>query len=422
MRRRPACLSIAVGLCLVIFGAGTLLFFKLLHGSEDDLKRQLRLAKSEGVPLELNEIEPDLPAKSESATGLLLGALGYTEDPTWQKAFDRLSAAKPSFPAQDRKLLDKLLALSAQPLQLLEAASQKPKLSFGRNWSLGRKLDVEPIWNLKRPIGLLCYKACQLFQNGKEVAAIQELQAAARLCSLLAQDPTWYGLAFSASGATSIERTLESFLPQIAQDRDLLITAQKVVDSFGPPLNVRNALRGEIPISWDRIRTAEALDEPAQSNSAGEFMRVSTIRNRAQARFLETCTVYYRALPKDPLDFRGFEQAVQAADELLDCDRIEYSLACTFFQVRAFSTIVEANEAGRRIMSQGISTLRARLGDGVALALRDPYTDAPLKVRVDKKVYFFYSVGKNKTDEGGIPIGRTITRRSDDIVFRFPKN
>lgn len=396
------------------------------HSASDDLKDQLAAAKREDVPVEPNDVyDEPVPASRDNAASDMRAAFAVLQDPTFKKAYglrhDQHTAGPPEF---DRAKIESILALGAPAITSLEAASKKPRLDYGRNWSLGPNLLFPELADSKRAVSLLVDKAILLNAQGKRKESLQTLQAAGRVSALIGQEPTIISNLVQVASEVIVQRGLESILPDDAKDPDLLDEAEKVVDSFGGPPNIRHAIRGELPSSIIAITMLEkdpkALGEMSGSSFPNQLFRVASVRNRMEARLIENWRGLYKELPSDPLNFDGARTAFKNMSARIDKHAGEVSYYLAGILGAEFSGSVDAManaEAGRRILRQAIQIYR----HSKAKPEIDPFGNRPLRVKQDKADFRIYSIGRDFSDDGGKPRDPKSHSQTTDTVFVFAK-
>ncbi len=397
-----------------------------------DLAEQIALVKKDGISLDAKDIcATNKPTPAQNAAEDLRKADVLLKDVKFRMAYARVHGYTwGSGATYNEEFLPDEIKVAKPILDCLEKASKKPRLDYNREWTLGYNLMFPELGGVRRCMMLLVDKSLYESKQGKNLQALKTLQIGGRIASLSGQEPSLVALNVQATFEKMVQRGLEAILPTFDQNPKLIAEAENVIRACGPPLNMRGTLTGDLAFRriWIDLVT-RSPDHAAQvagpQKKSYAWLRVRSVRIRAEARLIQMWREFYEDLPQDPSDVFG---AIQAADRLKkklkanNEDHI-YDLASEFVgflpdMINSIGTV----EAGRRILRQGLATLEAEVGGKPPITLQDPFTGVKLEKSLFPYQYTIYSVGPDRHGDGGVPSPREHLAVATDVVFAFPRH
>jgi len=419
-RRRKVQIGVGIGL-----GALAIVAIPVWLGLGDGgIKRQMDRAARLGLPMRPNDALPKPDPKENAGPELVALA---KELSAWRAVDDNR-------PFSSNRASDAHLE-ALQPLVLRAlSASRKPECAFGFDFENDTIPVAQDLLGQQAFPSLLLADARRLAKAGRDNEAFARLEASARIGALLGKsEPSHIASLMQSSLNQSTLGELERVLSLTGPHPSALDSADRVLDALGPLPNVKRAMVGEWAQTALRL-PAYSTQELAQAASgyfdetrpkttneiATEFAYQSRgVRNRAVAHFMRTFLDYYEDLPNDPEQFQLALKATQDHFQRLETAKgIDKELTKNLVPMhRSYHEMVGVELARRRTLRTLIEALRtnARTLPGLQGDSMDPYSSNDLVFVRKGNAFTVYSIGPNRTDDGGDPTD------SADIVARYPR-
>jgi len=387
------------------------------------LAEQKRRAVALGLPTEPNAVNPR-PTPERNAANLLVPVAGDLAK--WKsrdgKAFREVWRTVP------RSELARLQPLIGRAIH----ASQRPELAFGSDYRLGPYVLFRELSASGDVARLLVRDAIDQAAQGREDAAFDRLDAAARISALIGlSEPNLLTAVIQVATSQITFRGIQRVIADLNAAPSALARADGVLDLLGPGPDLRNALAGEFA-GWvlyseririgelerlDRVQSGEDKPNPEFEGADAQWL-VPSIRKRMIATYYRTFLDYYESLPEDRTELAYAYQVGLAFDKRVKADR----------RVDTILTRIMLPEVGPAQQAMATQLAMHRAMRCLIIALRtnaqslpdlgedsiDPFTRKPLKfVRKGKEIKV-YSVGRNLKDDGGDG------NKGLDAVARYP--
>jgi hypothetical protein len=432
--------GIAIVCPLTICGVGFGLFRKWFAGPAEDLPRQIAAAKKEGIPIEADDLRPKSAISPDQNAAKIYRSFFVStdrafKDPELVKAYNEL--VKGTATPDQIQIISKALERCREPLAEIAAASKRPVCDFGYRYEDGPNMRLPEMAQAKQAVKLLVTQARLLGSNGRVREGYEAVAAADRVGRHVGQTPNLIAALVEISIDRIVAKEFASLLQQSGNDAGLLTLAQRTLDGFGPPADLRHALSGEVVFARLVIRSIRTLgdfkalsgagsDQPAQWN-AGEGPTIPpTILKGVEAKVIERWRGIFKGLPKDAFDWEGFYNDLARADtEIANDHSITSEMSSITFPVLAPVALALGSQiADRRLSATSIKLLQIRRSTGhLPAALPtfgqisiDPFDGKPLRYRLNGTGFTLYSIGGDREDNGGVlPKGN----QKGDLVRSF---
>lgn len=387
-----------------------------------DLDAAVRDYRALGLPWEAKDLEPVPPIKpEENAAPLLLTAYLplSRETKAGRELTDRISAATRGNIAQAREAV----AASDDVLNRLETALKRPRLWLKRDWDEGEGLLMSQISYAVTSAKLLGLRVRTRLADADPSGALDDVARMFRLARLVAQEPTLYPLTASVAIEFYAFRSLEQVMdfggrkPRLLE-RALAITPAPDPDRYARAMRGEGFLRIATLRNLNRLGGADSFvafseggetrdpygeDQPLRRSGVPEEMKDRAL----MTRHLQLFTTMFRGWQPG----RGDAFAMRAfVAELGQVNRPGASYALARHYLFFMKWITVANGDARRVTARAMLQVlqyRSRenrwprdLAEAGVTAL-DPFSQKPLRYRVEGGQAMVYSVGVDAVDNGG---------------------
>lgn len=318
----------------------------------------------------------------------------------------------------DIKRLKNLLQPFKPFLDDFENALQRPSWNFKRNWKQGVALPYSDIRHLK-VWGRILMARSRVNWEEKPMHSIGSLKAMFRLANHLESEPAPICIEAGCSiRVTGFHAAMYmATAPGAAANRRLIL----------------NLLAEPIPkIDWQLLWRSEnatllhSLTFSADMEKMGQLgiKESDGFPVRSYRSIIDTSATMGRLMVDAEAGWQGQPNTLATMELVSDKDAREIeSVATKFWGNSAYSTEpsptyrVRSEEAYRRLSYLVVlMAIQGKAGKLPSEALlpewADPFGGKPLKLVPSGSVYNLYSIGLNRTDDGG-------SRESDDIVLRI---
>jgi len=304
---------------------------------------------------------------------------------------------------------------------------------------------------LRDAANLLCLHAVFAAQRGGSDEAARSLQAVLELAHSMRDEPTILDHLVRWAIELLAISTLEEVMALIEHDPRQLANLSDALAVADPGAGVRRALIGERAITYDQFNDPEAL---AAQIGMSDFLLFTPPRDLTFAE--ESWLHVYSGSGLSELDqlawldymremmqvverptWEWLDQAKKLEPRITDASEWRVGLHFETPVTRALSGFLE-DIARRRAALGALAVERYRLAHGVlpealddcvpafldAVPL-DPHTGDPIRYQVESDRFTVYTVGEDKTDDGGVdednpPAGSEHYGPGTDITFTVP--
>jgi hypothetical protein len=141
------------------------------------------------------------------------------------------------------------------------------------------------------------------------------------------------------------------------------------------------------------------------------------------SRIMRSYTDAVHLIPADPYDFAGVQRAYETLDKAAMKQGMSYTMQQIMMPVFSQTVVAASKEVSQRnALFQALELLKKGADPANGLPLKDRQamdTDGkPIRLKKDASGWFIYSVGGDRTDNGGTPLNGT---SKGDYVIRLPK-
>lgn len=413
MVKKRGCLGCGFLGSLTLCAVCGIVFWFVYGKPASGLQSQIEAARKEGVPVEIEDIQSAPPADPTlNAATVYRDLVAMFDDPKAKSAMQVALGEKSTIAEVERALV------TLKPvIDLVEEAARRPVLAPDRDWTDPFNVVMPELAASKSAAKLLIEKAKTQARNGNGVEAMKTLSRAYTFARHSSQTPMLIGYLVAVAEEALILRGMEAVLNSSGQDPKTVAEGRKTLASFGPVLNLRDAMGGEVITSRTVLHMKSnppdwfgATNDPL-SQSSVIMTRFGPVRNAFDARAIEEFRRLYRDMPTDREDYLGFEQATRAMDERMASERSPTAMMLkmttpVFGQAGA---TVRQTVARRRLMNLALDlcdhyNARKSLQNVIQPKSEitvDPYSGEPFLIRSEPRGFIVWSVGRNKIDDGG---------------------
>ncbi|AIE84998.1 hypothetical protein OP10G_1630 [Fimbriimonas ginsengisoli Gsoil 348] len=403
--------------------------------SERDI--ELAAARADGIPVEPAELAPmTFVADKDNAAPYYAKVSSLMKTGAFRADFDTLGTSwSTRTKTTDRSKFPAALAHLRPLLALVEAAGDKPGCDFRRNWSLGPNLLFPEYADIKLWLKALCVQAEQQSAGGDWRAALKSIERAETISHHCGADPIVIGHLVQIATEKIVDRSFEKIIGQHVGNARFVVAAQQTIAKYGPLPDYRRSLMGEVAMGRVAIPMIDSFGvfgggSPGHSNALERTLLQShTVQNAFDTKFLRAYRTFIERVPKDP---RQWEKATLAAREMqreIDADnslpnKINQFLFPTF---DAAAMATGGIVTHRQLIGTTLKLIDVRhqtgryprlLPDYGKLSI-DPYSGKPFRYRREGTGFLLYSIGADKTDDGGAPRDPTDSHATFDESVRI---
>ncbi len=431
IRKRLKLWHVAVAIPVVCGLGGWIATAITERNARAEVEREAAKLKALGIPTTPGEFVRNVPLQQNAAPiyqrALTVSkALGSTKIQSF-----RGTSIKPEELVEYRRyVIDQ-----APALDLVREASEKPDCSWNRDWSLGPLLLLPEYAELKGFGKLAASRAYLEAESGNYEASMQWLMVGRRVASH-AREPILIACLVSVAIDSIMLNEFQQQLCQYGDKPAFRVAAAKFLEQPVPLPSVREGMKGEVML----VRTTMAgieqgrkgfdpsamfgfgTEPDAQTKAYMYAFRFPFVRAAIEAKSLKRYREMFEAIGEG--GFKKEQQVMADLDTKIIADRsLLGTLAGIFYPVFAQAgQAMTRLEAQRRISKAALDIwdLKAKAGvfPKAFTASVDPFTDKPLVYKKAGDRFQLYSVGANKTDDGGM--AKPGKPRTDDVEFRWP--
>lgn len=381
-RRSLALLLVAVPL---VGGLGWL-FHEAGQGSAM-VEREIALAHAQGLPVEPEALRERVERLGgTNGSDAYVRAFRHVQGPVHSSAKDLAAALRALLKGKcTNSDLMKAKATAARyesTMRVLDGASRADRLDHHRQFERGYDLLMPDLIHHRTHAAAVAMDAWLRFERGDREGAERRFVTAARMARHLGDDPTVVSLSVRSRMEYEIALTALKLVTDHPHDRGTKRIVRATLEAFGPPLDLRWAVMGEVTFArqletlrsasgsgdfWRDVGLKKSYEAPGM-----RLLRLTPIRRLNEACMLRFWRTLYQGLPEDPTDETGLPAATKAAHaaikDIPDAGKIVMSWAWTGYDP---SPQIFRSLAARRVLA-------AVLGSPKGRAARDPYTGGPL--------------------------------------------
>ena len=399
-------------------------------GNRRVLEEEKKKAAADGMALTAADMRKNMPPESENAADLYKKAISYYTSPAGKELSERmLKSPRTATPAEYRAYYA-MVKKHRELLSTLREAATKQKLYFDRHWEDGANVLFTEYAPIKSFTKMVTYSSHAEADAGNWREATSLLALGYKMSDHMGQEQSVIGglvqIAMEAITGSGVEHYLKVFASQPAA----LAHMQKLLDSQPALPDPRVHLRGEtvmMSMFFDAIPQMKPGELEKTYGLQGDAFvslafRFPAMRDAAYATFLHEHRLINAKIKENHTSWENVDRAFLEADSRLRANTsISGKLTSLFVPVfSGYSRARAADIADRRVLQSSVRILQARISTGrfpptlpdYGDVSTDPLTSKPLLYKPAPKGFVLYSVGQNKTDEGG--------SMKDDKEFTFP--
>lgn len=251
-------------------------------------------------------------------------------------------------------------------------------------------------------------------ENGDLAKSAKYYRLAAFLANVSDDDRTYRGTIQRTSTSRTIMRNLRLLIPKRGTQPAWQSMIDRTLHDLDQPFDVRSAVQSsnyQLMAYLDRISTQNEWrrrfgTDSTIDNAFRYGPSLPKFREASLSCLLEYSVEVIRALPKNPWDFVGIEAAFTKADPLYS--RPQWPNRYIQYEdiVRLMGTLPADMAAEKNALVQAMAILRHHADPSKGLPLSGRYQmdcdGKPIRLKKLTKGWIVYSVGKNRTDQGGL--------------------
>lgn len=438
-RNRRRLLLIVFGL----FGVVAMALAAVSWRGESSLQKQIAAIRAKGEPITPNDLAQrhPAPAKADNA-GESYGKAGETlktalADNRYRAKITAINDAPPQerFAEELHQWMEGYLAEQADVLRVLHEAAKNPATRYDYDLGKGFAAPIPNLLELRGSAQLLQLEAYVAAEDGDSARAVEAIAAALAMDRPMREAPAlimqMMRQALRSMACTTIKRVLTT----IAFSDEQLLRLQAALAETDDPEALTNAFIGERASglsAFDRpqlfLPPIQQADNwfPGASSLAAGLVRMSMTASGDRERYVKYMTEMIDA-SRRPVP-EALDVMERMAKELSSRHSFIPGLAETMIPnlARCLSQTAR-NDAFMYEARSALALELFRLANGQPPAKitelapaflpavpLDPFDEQPLRYVADEHGYAFYSIGENRTDDGG----NDAAGKNLDVVFR----
>jgi hypothetical protein len=396
-----------------------------------------------GLPWEAKDIAPNPPVTTQDNAQPLLKTAEAKFDQRSLNAI-RLTVGR-DLDAGAIALVTKKLAPFDGALDLAAQASRKPRVDFHRDWDLGAGLLFPEYASSKAFVAGLCLRAELKAQRKDFQGVAADLAAAMKIGWFVGQEHIIISLLVQLACERYVLDSAQRVAATAMGNRNALDLIANAITEPGAPPNFADNLQGEAYIHLATLRNLHILGrntdrenrgEPPIPVSPSELQRSGLpddIMSRSAAtRFLQAWTeikplmVRYHDDPeKLATGIKGITTGLESRSGLSN-----YLVTLLLPEYTYVGRSIVTLQARRRTTEALIAALQTQARTGkmptrieeIPGSSIDPFSGKALRLKLQKGGLRIYSVGSNRTDDGGLESREMKNGKRDDgdIVAAYP--
>lgn len=437
--------KIAVGLfgLMVLAGCGGGVWWALRFwdwgSAAAAFPEQWDLAKRRGVPLSAKDLAPNPPVGPEENAAPYLVRMTQALDKI-KGTRQRLDEAKTAAEKGDWAVVERILAVYEGALKHAEAAAQKPRVDFGRDWDLGAELQLPELGATGTAARLVSLRALVRAEQGLSQGALEDLERARHLGDLAGQEPTLIATLVQVRTRSDAAWAAERLAARWHQDDRKLAALEATWLRPRGPVDFVAAVRGESFMGFavirnilNRVEGPDGETRLDRSRLVREGVPDHEAVRALMSHHLSAWNKAFVEIERHRNDPRRLAAELDAiAYELGQRPSVTGTMASIVFPAfSAAGDAVVAVPTGDAAILELIRALRHRLREGKwpnTVAGIDGFTGTPLRLKATAESIRIYSVGRDNEDDGGrtraevlasLPHGQR-QGAEGDIVASFP--
>ena len=363
--------------------------------------------------------------------------------PLYQSAIALLAKTNLNNPGFAKRISGKALlseeeiATYRPALEVARVASLRPRSVFLHDWTKPMAVSFSEYADIKKLARAFHQRAVFRAARGDEAGSFDDIQTIIRISNHLGEGRTLIAALVQVATRAIAMRAIEEVVTQFRATPTSLANAKRTL-ALLKPVSAKGHFQGELIFergtvetlrnsnAEDAIKTISSTDGEASLSTRAFVLaaRVPAMLNEMDLVCLKSYIKLHKALPDDPEDTTAMAEAAATIDHDMASheNELRYSLANIIMpSLIGFSSTFGADVARRRTLGCLLDALEKHpRPSGLVTrgrAALDPFSGSALIMRSNPHELTVYSVGQNKTDDGGDLKSRT----SKDIIATYPR-
>ena len=405
------------------------------------IEAQLAAIREAGEPTTPEELEEHyrLPPDAEDTTDLWMKAVRLLDTPAYGSDAEGMpyvgrsdpGMPPPGQPWEELEAVEEFLRKYRVSLELMhQAAEAGGAARYPTDFYQGLRVPLEHAQQFREGARLLKLEARARGHRGDAAGAARSIRAILMLARSLQREPVLVSMLVRIACETIALTELEDLLDTVDFSEQDLIELQQDLRAGDYEEHLHQAMLGQ------RVLGVMGIEDPATLDFDGPPPGLARLsRQDGLAFYLEQMAELAAATQRPwPQALHDSDQAEQRIDQIIDgsiVTKIRYWIPALLapawsasFQatarIRATSDAVDTGIAIERYRREH-GKLPEKLDELVPEFLPrvpiDPYDGQPLRYVDDDEGCRVYSIGMNRTDEGGV--GDLLGHPEEDVVFRL---
>lgn len=402
----------------------------------DTLPAELSAARRDGLPLSPADLRPSPPVPpSQNAAPIYRQIdVAFRARQSLADADGETAAAalRRSATEADKQKVRAALARWEPQMRLAETAAGRTGCDFARRWELGPELEYTEFPSMRRLARFFAVRALLDSDAGRPDAAFRSIAVGAKIGRHAATDPTAIGLLMQIAIGAIMNREFQRVVVANKNRPDILRLASQATRAFGPPPDLRHALRGEVVMGRVAVDMIPRGGPSAKRVSSGRRLGEKWAADAFDARLLSDWRQAFAALKADQTNLPAAYRALKTLDEQQAAHDQEPTYEVNGIVIPVFSRLVlkvmHGEEFARlRQTLLALVAFRQKTGGypSALAALPSPvppdiFTGRPPRYRKTSDGFLLYSVGEDGRDDGGKTHSEERGKGAPDIVVSDP--
>jgi hypothetical protein len=402
------------GMALVVGTAG---------GSPRALEAELAKAREVGMPLDPEDMKREVPEEQNAA-------------PLYRQAAKILEerGVRGSDIGREPEAFDK----AREVLPIIEKATDLPYCWYDYDYRQGFLLEFPEAAQTRTFARIFSEHARRQSEKGDWKGALRSAERAQKVGRHLAQNPTLISMLVETATEAIAIRTIRDVVEHHAHRPEVRVAARQSLERFGPLPDLKNAIGGEVVMGRAGIHQLGSESISLSQLTGGERERAHpvermvlgnrTVRNAVDRKFVEAYRYLWERTPDDPAAWAATREAAVQLEKIVEDDPAPAGVLNQILMpvLSGVPDAVGNLQTHRRLLLTWMSILDSRRTSGsfpeelpsLGDTSLDPFTGEPFRYRLMPQGFVLYSVGRDRVDNGGVPVGGS--SRESDVIYQFP--
>jgi hypothetical protein len=424
-----------------LIGAGVfvlvcaIVVFIVATAQQNNLSAKVAAARKAGFPFEGKSLEmkPPFPNAKNAAPYYEQAISQYRGLSSRQAAETALGKPIEALDEKDRAVLGAFVADMGPALDYMWQGSQADYCYFPKDWDKGAAVLFPEYSSLKQIARTLAVRAQAAVGKGDLPSALEDFATVRTLARHLAEQPTLIALLVSIAVDAIRARSLEVLFPLALKRESDSMWIRECIEAMPEKFDLTGAIKTEAFFMYWLTRDGVDLRREMGFKTDDGFrpevdllQRSAFVRRAVRITVLDLYTPVIRDYKPSDDERIVLDALDQRALEIQEGNRMAWPTLSTFLPVfRGLAESLDRARFRRRSLLAALDVLDHRRKTGawpseLPAGYIDPYDGKPLRYKIDGDGFRIWSVGANKTDEGGLT-DREDTIGSGDEVLIYPR-